>query len=104
MEGPAGVHERVHEDDHRHHSMLTATLVARNVPAGREESHPWLVDEDAEYHEAGDRGRRGSVSGLRQVAAHRKAAGLLAAWPRRLASDPLASAKRVTRLLLTRRS
>jgi hypothetical protein len=42
-------------------------LVARNILAGRELRDPWKVNEDAEYHEAGDRGGHGSASGLRLV-------------------------------------
>jgi len=36
--------------------MMTAMLVAKNILAGREIFDPWRVNQDAEYHEEGDRG------------------------------------------------
>jgi protoporphyrinogen oxidase len=57
----------MHKYNNQDHSMMTAMLVARNILAGRELRDPWKVNEDAEYHEAGDRGGNGSASGLRQV-------------------------------------
>ena len=57
----------MHKYNNQDHSMMTAILVARNILAGRDQCDPWLVNEDAEYHEAGDRGAHGSASGLRLV-------------------------------------
>jgi protoporphyrinogen oxidase len=57
----------MHKYNNQDHSMMTAMLVARNILAGRELRDPWKVNEDAEYHEAGDRGGSGSASGLRLV-------------------------------------
>jgi len=57
----------MHKYNNQDHSMMTAMLVARNILAGRELRDPWKVNEDAEYHEAGDRGGHGSASGLRLV-------------------------------------
>ena len=62
----------MHKYNNQDHSMMTAMLVARNILAGRAECDPWLVNEDAEYHEAGDRGGNGSASGLRLVPTARR--------------------------------
>jgi protoporphyrinogen oxidase len=62
----------MHKYNNQDHSMMTAMLVARNILAGRAECDPWLVNEDAEYHEAGARGRSGSASGLRLVPTARR--------------------------------
>lgn len=62
MVGRNGMHKYNNQD----HSMMTALLCARNILAGRKIHDVWQVNEDAEYHEAGDRGGS-SVSGLRAV-------------------------------------
>ena len=62
----------MHKYNNQDHSMMTAMLVARNILAGRNQYDPWLVNEDAEYHEAGDRGGSGSASGLRLVPTARR--------------------------------
>jgi hypothetical protein len=36
--------------------MMTAMLAAKNILAGREIYDLWDVNEDAEYHEGGERG------------------------------------------------
>lgn len=36
--------------------MMTAMLTARNIEAGERVYDIWQVNEDAEYHEAGDEG------------------------------------------------
>jgi len=46
----------MHKYNNQDHSMMTAMLAARNILTGREEFDPWRVNQDAEYHEAGDRG------------------------------------------------
>ena len=45
--------------------MMTAMLCAKNILAGRRVFDLWCVNEDAEYHEAGE--HRASTSGFRQV-------------------------------------
>lgn len=47
--------------------MMTALLTVENILAGREIYDVWRVNEDAEYHEEGERASNASVSGLRQV-------------------------------------
>jgi protoporphyrinogen oxidase len=46
----------MHKYNNQDHSMMTAMLAAKNILAGREVFDPWRVNQDAEYHEAGDRG------------------------------------------------
>ena len=59
MVGRNGMHKYNNQD----HSMMTAMLCAENILAGRRVYDLWQVNEDAEYHESGERG----ASGLRQV-------------------------------------
>ena len=53
----------MHKYNNQDHSMMTAMLCAENILAGRPVYDLWAVNEDAEYHESGERG----ASGLRQV-------------------------------------
>ena len=41
----------MHKYNNQDHAMLTGILVAENIIAGSRLSNPWLVNEDAEYHE-----------------------------------------------------
>jgi protoporphyrinogen oxidase len=63
LTGRNGMHKYNNQD----HSMMTAMLTVENILAGRELYDVWRVNQDAEYHEAGQRGADGSVSGLRMV-------------------------------------
>ncbi|GAC1599778.1 MAG: NAD(P)/FAD-dependent oxidoreductase [Myxococcales bacterium] len=64
LTGRNGMHKYNNQD----HSMMTAMLTVENILAGREVYDPWSVNEDAEYHEQGDRGASASAaSGLRAV-------------------------------------
>jgi hypothetical protein len=47
--------------------MMTAMLTVENILAGRELYDVWRVNQDAEYHEEGERGAQPAVSGLRGV-------------------------------------
>lgn len=55
----------MHKYNNQDHSMMTAMLCVKNILAGKTIYDLWQVNEDAEYHESGERGA--SVSGLRQV-------------------------------------
>ena len=55
----------MHKYNNQDHSMMTAMLCAKNILAGRRVFDLWGVNEDAEYHEAGE--HRVSTSGFRQV-------------------------------------
>ena len=46
----------MHQYDNQAHAMMTAMLVTRNILAGEQLYDIWDVNQDAEYHEAGDRG------------------------------------------------
>ncbi|HWB26675.1 MAG TPA: NAD(P)/FAD-dependent oxidoreductase [Chitinophagaceae bacterium] len=52
LAGRNGMHKYNNQD----HSMMTAMLAARNIIAGEDLYDLWRVNEDAEYHEAGERG------------------------------------------------
>jgi hypothetical protein len=43
--------------------MMTAMLAAKNIIAGKELFDLWDVNEDAEYHEGGDRGAASGIIG-----------------------------------------
>ena len=58
----------MHKYNNQDHAMMTAMLCAKNIVAGQPLFDLWQVNQDAEYHEAGERGAEtASVSGLRQV-------------------------------------
>jgi protoporphyrinogen oxidase len=59
----------MHKYNNQDHAMMTAMLTTQNILAGRIVHDVWAVNEDAEYHEAGDRGAdvAGGATGLRQV-------------------------------------
>jgi protoporphyrinogen oxidase len=51
----------MHKYNNQDHSMMTAMLAAKNIIAGNEFYNLWDVNEDAEYHEGGDRGASGRM-------------------------------------------
>ena len=69
-QGYAGLHlvgrNGMHKYNNQDHAMMTALLTARNILAGNQHYDVWDVNQDAEYHEAGDRGAV-AASGERQV-------------------------------------
>jgi hypothetical protein len=46
----------MHRYNNQDHAMMTAMLTIENILAGRRVYDTWCVNEDAEYHEAGDEG------------------------------------------------
>ncbi|MEP4783156.1 MAG: FAD-dependent oxidoreductase, partial [Erythrobacter sp.] len=52
MVGRNGMHRYNNQD----HAMMTAMLTVENILAGERVYDTWCVNEDAEYHEAGDEG------------------------------------------------
>ncbi|MGB7404446.1 MAG: NAD(P)/FAD-dependent oxidoreductase [Pacificimonas sp.] len=46
----------MHKYNNQDHAMMTAMLTVKNIEAGRIVHDVWCVNEDAEYHEAGDEG------------------------------------------------
>ncbi len=57
----------MHKYNNQDHAMMTAMLCVKNIVAGKQLYDLWNVNQDAEYHEAGERGAQSSASGLRQV-------------------------------------
>jgi len=51
----------MHKYNNQDHSMMTAMLAAKNIILGSEEYDLWNVNEDAEYHEGGNRGAEGGL-------------------------------------------
>jgi protoporphyrinogen oxidase len=56
----------MHKYNNQDHAMMTAMLTAKNILAGRRIYDPWLVNQDAEYHESVT-SEGGGASGLRSV-------------------------------------
>jgi protoporphyrinogen oxidase len=57
----------MHKYNNQDHAMMTAMLTARNILAGERLYDVWTVNQDAEYHEAGDRGSHVADTGGRLV-------------------------------------
>ncbi len=53
----------MHKYNNQDHSMMTAMLAAKNIIAGEMIFDVWEVNEDAEYHEGGDRGASSEIQG-----------------------------------------
>jgi protoporphyrinogen oxidase len=65
----------MHKYNNQDHAMMTAMLCAKNILAGEPVYDLWNVNQDAEYHEAGDRGAESGATGLRGVPARVGKAG-----------------------------
>jgi protoporphyrinogen oxidase len=63
MVGRNGMHRYNNQD----HAMMTAMLTVRNIEAGSRIHDIWSVNEDAEYHEAGDEGQKAALASERHV-------------------------------------
>ena len=70
MVGRNGMHRYNNQD----HAMMTAMLTVRNIVAGTRQYDIWAVNEDAEYHEAGDEGEQEALRSERLVPRALKAA------------------------------
>ncbi|VAW01281.1 FIG00637738: hypothetical protein [hydrothermal vent metagenome] len=57
MVGRNGMHRYNNQD----HAMMTAMLTVENIEAGTRKWNVWNVNEDAEYHEAGDEGAETAI-------------------------------------------
>ena len=57
----------MHRYNNQDHAMMTAMLTVENILAGERIYDTWCVNEDAEYHEAGDEGADTKI-GAREVA------------------------------------
>ena len=63
MVGRNGMHKYNNQD----HAMMTGMLTAQNILAGERRYDVWNVNEDAEYHEAGESGVKEALSSERLV-------------------------------------
>jgi len=50
----------MHKYNNQDHAMMTAMLTARNILAAEQKYDVWAVNEDGEYHEAGEAGEKSS--------------------------------------------
>ncbi len=57
----------MHRYNNQDHAMMTAMLTARNIVAGARLYDIWNVNEDAEYHEAGESGVKEALESVRRV-------------------------------------
>ncbi len=57
----------MHRYNNQDHAMMTAMLTARNILAGKRLYDVWNVNEDAEYHEAGESGVQEALGSVRLV-------------------------------------
>ena len=68
----------MHRYNNQDHAMMTAMLTVRNIQAGARVHDIWSVNEDAEYHEAGNEGEQAGIaaalSSVREVPGRLKAA------------------------------
>jgi protoporphyrinogen oxidase len=53
----------MHRYNNQDHAMMTAMLTVENILAGERIYDTWCVNEDAEYHEAGDEGDQSEIAG-----------------------------------------
>jgi protoporphyrinogen oxidase len=64
----------MHRYNNQDHAMMTAMLTVRNIQAGHRAYDIWAVNEDAEYHEAGEEGAKAALASERLVPQRLKAA------------------------------
>jgi hypothetical protein len=57
----------MHKYNNQDHAMMTAMLTARNILAGERRYDVWNVNEDAQYHEAGESGVQAALDSVRLV-------------------------------------
>jgi protoporphyrinogen oxidase len=57
----------MHKYNNQDHAMMTAMLCVKNILGGGPLYDLWRVNEDAEYHEEGDRAQESGATGLRSV-------------------------------------
>ncbi|MGI9410104.1 MAG: NAD(P)/FAD-dependent oxidoreductase [Hyphomicrobiaceae bacterium] len=65
----------MHKYNNQDHAMMTAMLTVKNIIAGEQAYDIWNVNEDAEYHEAGNAGEHEALSSVRMVPQRLKKAG-----------------------------
>ncbi|WP_338241898.1 NAD(P)/FAD-dependent oxidoreductase [Aurantiacibacter hainanensis] len=66
----------MHRYNNQDHAMMTAMLTVENILAGEKIYDTWCVNEDAEYHEAGDEGAEKALPEGRKPVSEDQAAAL----------------------------
>ncbi len=66
----------MHRYNNQDHAMMTAMLTVENIVAGSRIYDTWCVNEDAEYHEAGDEGTQAALPNNRVEITEDQAAAL----------------------------
>ena len=61
----------MHRYNNQDHAMMTAMLTVENILAGSRLYDTWCVNEDAEYHEAGDEGAEKALPEAREAQAYK---------------------------------
>jgi hypothetical protein len=79
----------MHRYNNQDHAMMTAMLTVENILAGQRIYDTWCVNEDAEYHEAGDEGAQQALPPARAELTGDQAAALASVRdvPQRIAPD-----------------
>jgi protoporphyrinogen oxidase len=57
----------MHKYNNQDHAMMTSMLTVKNIIAGEQKFDIWNVNEDAEYHEAGNSGAEEALKSVRMV-------------------------------------
>ena len=57
----------MHKYNNQDHAMMTAMLTAKNILAGHRQYDVWAVNQDAEYHEAGEAGAEEKAACVERV-------------------------------------
>lgn len=68
----------MHRYNNQDHAMMTAMLTVENILAGARRYDTWCVNEDAEYHEAGDEGAQDALPARETVSPTQDQAAALA--------------------------
>jgi len=78
----------MHRYNNQDHAMMTAMLTVENILAGERKYDTWCVNEDAEYHEAGNEGAEKAIP-ARETVTEDQAAALASvrAVPERITKD-----------------
>ncbi|RPF71470.1 NAD(P)/FAD-dependent oxidoreductase [Aurantiacibacter spongiae] len=77
----------MHRYNNQDHAMMTAMLTVENILAGERVYDTWCVNEDAEYHEAGDEGEEKAIAGRKVSEDQAAALASVREVPGRVAAD-----------------
>ena len=77
----------MHRYNNQDHAMMTAMLTVENILAGERVYDTWCVNEDAEYHEAGDEGHAASLPSRRLTEDQSAALASVRQVPERVSGD-----------------